>query len=96
MGRQLASATLSDGTQISYKYNADGIRTEKKVGNTTNTYTLIGSKITGQSDGTNTFYFRYDDSDNLVGFELNGNQYFYLTNLVGDIIRCGQIAHNMI
>ena len=86
MGRQLASATLSDGTQISYKYNADGLRTEKVVGGTTTSYTLIGSKITGQTDGTNTFYFRYDENDNLLGFELNGNQYFYITNLVGDII----------
>ena len=32
------------------------------------------------------FYFRYDENDNLLGFELNGNQYFYITNLVGDII----------
>lgn len=86
MGRQLESAQLSDGTQISYKYNADGLRTEKKVGNKTTSYTLVGSKITGQTDGTNKFYFRYDENDNLVGFELGSDQYFYITNLVGDII----------
>ena len=86
MGRQLATATLSDGTAISYKYNADGLRTEKKVGDKVTSYTLVGSKITGQTDGTNTFYFRYDESDNLLGFELGGEQYFYITNLVGDIV----------
>lgn len=86
MGRQLASAKLSDGTQISYKYNADGLRTEKTIGNKTTSYTLVGSKITGQTDGTNKFYFRYDENDNLVGFELGSDQYFYITNLVGDII----------
>lgn len=32
MGRQLASAQRSDGTQITYKYNAEGLRTEKKIG----------------------------------------------------------------
>ena len=86
MGRQLANATLSDGTAISYKYNADGLRTEKKVGDKVTSYTLVGSKITGQTDGTNTFYFRYDESDNLLGFELESEQYFYITNLVGDVI----------
>lgn len=86
MGRQLASAQRSDGTQITYKYNAEGLRTEKKIGENSVLYTLTGSKITGQTDGTNTFYFRYDESDNLIGFELGSNQYFYITNLVGDII----------
>lgn len=32
MGRQLASTTKSDGTQISYTYNQDGLRTSKPVG----------------------------------------------------------------
>ncbi|MDE6149326.1 MAG: DNRLRE domain-containing protein, partial [Ruminococcus sp.] len=86
MGRQLASAKRSDGTQITYKYNAEGLRTEKRIGENSVSYTLVESKITGQTDGTNTFYFRYDESDNLVGFELGSNQYFYITNLVGDII----------
>ena len=86
MGRQLATTTLPDGTAISYKYNADGLRTEKKVGDKVTSYTLVGSKITDQTDGTNTFYFRYDESDNLLGFELGSEQYFYITNLVGDVI----------
>ena len=72
--------------QFSYKYNADGLRTEKKVGDKVISYTLVGSKITGQTDGTNTFYFRYDEGDNLLGFELGSEQYFYITNLVGDVI----------
>lgn len=51
-----------------------------------NSNVIMTVGVTGQTDGTNTFYFRYDENDNLVGFELGSNQYFYITNLVGDII----------
>lgn len=37
-GRWLASTTLSDGTEVTYKYNSKGMRTEKKVGSTVTKY----------------------------------------------------------
>ena len=72
-----------------FTYNADGIRTSKtKVVNNTNVttnYILNGTKILSQSDGTNTLVFQYG-SNGLEGFTLNGTQYVYQKNILGDII----------
>ena len=43
-GRQLASA-IKSGTTVSYKYNADGIRTSKTVNGILHTYDLSGTSI---------------------------------------------------
>ena len=85
MGRRLESATRSNGSKITYTYNADGLLTSKKVGNYKLDYFWNGDKLTAQTDGVNTWYFRYD-GDTPIGFELNGTEYYYVTNLQGDII----------
>ena len=58
-------------------------------GSTTTTYNYIwnGGKLISQSDGTNTFYFFYDESKYAPqGFVYNGADiYFYTKNLQGDI-----------
>lgn len=43
-GRQMASAILN-GTAVTYKYNADGLRTYKKVGSTVSEYEYLGDKL---------------------------------------------------
>jgi len=68
MGRQLASLTIGSNT-ISYKYNENGIRTSKTVNGVTTKYTLANDKITYQTDGITSMYFRYDSADSLIGFE---------------------------
>ena len=85
MGRRLASATRSDGITISYTYNADGLRTGKTINNVPFKYYWNGGKLTAQTWVGNTMYFRYD-GDTPIGFEFNGTEYYYVTNLQGDII----------
>ena len=38
------------------------------------------------TDGTNTWYFQYDTNGSPLGFVLNGTQYFYITNQMGDVL----------
>ena len=70
----------------SYKYDDNGIRTQKTVNGVTTYYTTVDGKITGQYDGTNTIYFRYDENNILIGFNFNGIEYLYLKNLQGDVV----------
>lgn len=42
--------------------------------------------ILSQTDGENTWYFQYDTNGTLLGFVLNGTQYFYITNQMGDVL----------
>ena len=96
-GRQMAGA-VRNGKTLTFKYNDDGIRTEKYseyeaganlITNTTKFY-LDGSTILAQetvsSTGTTTrFDFFYDDKGDVIGFKYNGANYFYIKNLQGDI-----------
>ncbi len=83
-GRRLTQITNGINT-YSYKYDDNGIRTQKTVNSTTTYYTTVDGKITGQYDGTNTIYFRYNADNSLIGFNLNGTEYIYLKNIQGDI-----------
>ena len=90
-GRRLASFG-----NISYTYNEDGIRTKKIIGNKTTEFYLDGSNIIRQSDGTDTLYFFYDRDDNLTGFEHNGDVYFYVKNMQGDIVAISDDSGNVV
>ena len=81
MGRQLSSYGSN-----TYKYNEDGIRTSKTVDDVTTQYYLNGTDIIQQSDGTNTLYFYYDNASEVVGFNYNNNDYFYVKNMMDDIV----------
>lgn len=83
-GRHLYEMTNGTNT-FSYKYDDNGIRTEKTVNGVTTHYTTVDGRITGQYDGTNTIYFRYNAENSLVGFNLNGTEYIYIKNIQGDI-----------
>ena len=85
MGRELSGVT-GDGKIISYKYDENGYRTQKTVNGTTTDYILKDGRVDFQTDGTDSFYFRYDGNDNPVGFEWNGTDYYYVRNLQGDIL----------
>ena len=51
-GRLLTSATVSKGIDVSFAYNADGIRTSKtSAGGVTTRYFLDGSRILGEARG---------------------------------------------
>ncbi|MGN0474603.1 MAG: RHS repeat-associated core domain-containing protein [Acutalibacteraceae bacterium] len=85
-GRQLAGIETSSGDGIFYLYNSDGIRTFKMVGTTVTNYTLEGDKVVHETNGTDEFWYYYNEGGNLVSFELNGTSYYYVKNLQGDII----------
>ena len=63
-GRQMASANLN-GTVVTYKYNADGLRTYKKVGSTVSEYEYLGDKLIYEKRGNLQFHYRYDAYGNL-------------------------------
>ena len=85
MGRRLESVK-NGNTNVSYTYNVDGLRTSKTVNNVKYNYYWDGDKLTGQTWQGNTLYFYYDKDGNPIGFDLNNNNYYYVTNLQGDII----------
>lgn len=85
-GRHLTGMTNTNGTTISYKYDENGIRTEKTVNGVTTKYTTIDGRITSQTDGTNSLYYRYDSNNELSGVQINGTDYIYVKNISGDVI----------
>ncbi|GFP74301.1 DNRLRE domain-containing protein [Clostridium fungisolvens] len=84
-GRQLKTIN-GNGYNISYKYNDDGIRTEKNVNGVITKYHLIDNRVTYETNGTDIIYYTYDNSNTLVSMNLNGVEYYYIKNVQGDII----------
>lgn len=84
-GRQLTEIN-KEGTNISYKYNDNGIRTQKIVNGVTTNYYLDGDKVIYETTGNNTIYYTYDAESNLIGFKYNNDQYYYVRNGQEDII----------
>jgi RHS repeat-associated protein len=84
-GRELAGIS-GNGLAATYKYDADGIRTEKTVNGVTTGYTLEGTDVVFETDGTDSIWYSYDGGGSLVSMELNGETYYYEKNLQGDII----------
>lgn len=85
MGQRLKSAKRSDGINISYTYNEDGLRTSKTINNVKFNYYWNDGQLSAQTYAGNTMYFRYD-GDTPIGFEYNNSQYYYVTDLLGSII----------
>ena len=83
-GRQLASISKT-GLDIFYKYNDQGIRTEKTVNGVSTKYHLVGDKVTYETNGIDKIYYTYDSADMLVSMNLNGKEYYYIRNAQGDI-----------
>ena len=84
-GRRLA--TVSHGSDsISYTYDPDGIRTSKTVNGTTTKYHVMNGTLLGQTKGSDTIVFLYDEKANRYGFDYNGTKYYYIFNVQGDVI----------
>ena len=97
-GRQLKE--MSKGTvgadgymKIEYRYNAEGLRIQKTVtettasGTTTTTtdYILHGKNIVHLIQGNDKLHFFYDASNKPAIVEFNETRYGYVQNLQGDI-----------
>jgi RHS repeat-associated protein len=89
-GRQLSSVTDGGSLNATYEYNDRGIRTKKTVGSVVTEYHLVGSRVTWESDGTNTLYYYYNGAGDLFGLKHKARteaHYYYVKNAQGDIIR---------
>ena len=89
-GRELASGTKGS-TSFAYTYNADGLRTQKVVGNLVYTYYWQGSQLAAMTIGTSNsvgqiLKFYYDSNGIPFALNYNGINYLYITNLQGDVI----------
>ena len=83
-GRELATYS-SGANNISYKYNADGIRTSKKINSWQIDYYLEGNKIIFEDAKGYMLYYIYN-GDELLGFVYKNKTYYYHKNISGDII----------
>ena len=84
-GRQLA--TLSDGGAVwTFTYNSDGLRTKRTNGTTTYSYVYNGSNLSQMTVGNDKLYFAYDASGTPMSVAYNGTNYYYVTNLQGDVV----------
>ena len=84
-GRQLASLS-GNGKSMSFKYDSAGIRTSKTVNGVETKYTYLGGTLVSQKTGDEVINFAYSAGGAPYGFSYNGQSYFYLLNLQGDII----------
>ena len=55
-------------------------------GASTTTYHWLEGTLLGQTKGTDTILFLYDESGSAYGFTLNGTAYYYIFNVQGDVI----------
>ncbi len=89
-GRQMATANLN-GTTVTYKYDADGLRNYKKVGNTIHEYEYVGGQLVYEKRGDLKFYYRYNAMGELASIkridtsENEETSVYVVTNTRGDI-----------
>ena len=88
-GRRLKGVTKGTDN-ISYTYDADGLRTSKTVNGTKTDYYWLDGVLQGQKTGNEHIIFLYDENGTAYGMlvDNNGTQsyYYYLFNLQGDIV----------
>ena len=88
-GRQLVNVTKGTDN-ISYLYNADGLRTQKTVNGVTTDYYWLNGVLQAQKTGEEYIIFLYDENGSAYGMLLkNGTAetyYYYTFNVQGDIV----------
>ena len=88
-GRKLA--TMSDGsTTWTYTYDGNGMRTSRTNDSVTYNYTYHGSLLMHMtyqtSYGSKELHFYYDASGRPLSFTFEGETYYYVLNLQGDVV----------
>ncbi len=88
-GRKLTN--IVKGTDnISYTYNADGLRDSKIVNGIKTEYYWLNGVLQGQKTGSEYMFFLYDENGQVYGFLLkNGTTeeyYYYVFNAQGDVV----------
>lgn len=87
-GKQLSTMTNGEQT-LSFKYDANGIRTKKTVNNVEYEYTYVGDKLVRVEsnkpyDDPLTIYYTADGNPH--SFIYGGGPFYYMLNLQGDVI----------
>ena len=107
-GRLLSSYEETDGEEVHYKYNADGIRTSKTVAGKEHRYTLNGTQVLSEEWTVGTvqhlMIYVYDAEGSPVGFRYRNSTYYsgifdnyiYGKNVQGDIIYIFNIEGNKV
>lgn len=95
-GRQLAQITTG-GRTSAYRYDADGIRTYKKVGSVTHEYRTLNGKVVYEKIGSGStakiMIFSYDAQGRPFAVKYSTNNggsyitYFYALNQQGDVVK---------
>lgn len=93
--RQLSTIADED-TSISFKYDSNGMRTQKTVNGVATDYTYVGSKLISQKTGDEVINFTYSGLGEAYAFSYNGTHYFYLNNLQGDVIGLYDVYGNIV
>ena len=87
-GRRLATFTKGD-VSASFDYDADGLRTTKTVGTSRVDYYRAGGLLLGEvhTNGSEsyTINYMYDESGRMLGFRLDGEEYYYVRDYSGDV-----------
>ena len=70
-----------------YTYDYTGLRSSKNTGGVTTDFIWAGGLLVAQksSDG-NAIAWSYDGGGSMIGFSHNGDSYFYIRNLQGDVV----------
>lgn len=96
-GRKLDKASkIGYDINVSYKYDENGVRTQKIVNGITTDFITSGIKVLAQKSGDNTIIWQIDGNGNTVGFNYNGTPYFYIKNAQGDIIAIADTSGNLV
>ena len=85
-GRELASV-VKGGVTTSYTYGADGLRTQKQYGSTTYNYYYVDGRLVRMTWANSYIDFLYDESGSVYSFVYDGDQYYFVKNLQGDVVK---------
>ncbi len=84
-GRNLDSynddSDIKNLQSIQYQYNDSNLRFKKTNGSQITEYFYDGDKLIAEKTGTNVKYFSYDENDQLVSININGNEYYYVRDI---------------
>jgi RHS repeat-associated protein len=88
-GKRLITVTKNNKT-INYTYDVEGLIIKKEVveNNTTTTtnYYYDNRKLIKEVIGNNVISYFYDNNNQLYGYKENNNVYFYIRDILGNII----------
>ena len=86
-GRQLSTLQTADNS-VSYKYDSNGMCTQKADNSGTTYYYYDSDKnLIGLTKGNNTLLFYYDSDGNVTSFKYGDTMYYYVKNLQGDVVK---------